>query len=181
MITEMDSSEISKLNLPNISIEAHEIGDSLINLTKDDLLVLKKYFPSEKGCFPGQEVLAKFIHIGLKKRSERATKYVAEARDIFTKAVNPKDWQEAKDLLRKALKEDNSNEDAYEALGVILGREGKYQEAVDVMKKLEKLNPASIMAKTNLSIFYMRLGDKETAEEYKAKATIAQFEDTLKS
>ena len=56
----------------------------------------------------------------------------------------------------------------------------KIKEAIEVMKKLDDVNPASIMAKTNLSIFYMRLGDKETAEEYKAKATVAQFDEALK-
>ena len=63
---------------------------------------------------------------------------------------------------------------------MIFARENNFQSAIEAMKKLEELNPDSIMAKSNLSIFYMKLGDKETAEDYKAKATVAQFNEALK-
>jgi hypothetical protein len=36
------------------------------------------------------------------------------------------------------------------------------------------------MALMNLSIFYMKLGDKETAEHYKAKSTVLEFQKALK-
>jgi Flp pilus assembly protein TadD len=85
-----------------------------------------------------------------------------------------------KALIEKAIKEDPRNEDAYELLGVVYARESQFNEAITAMKKLEELNPDSVMAKTNLSIFYMKIGDKETAEDYKAKATVAQFQEALK-
>jgi len=157
----------------NIILEDFTEADSLIKLN-----LVEKYFPKEKGCFPGQEVLSKFIHLGLKKRKERSLKYVEEARDLFTRLESP-DYTEVKKLIEKALKENPKNEDAYELLGVVLARENNFSEAIVAMQKLEELNPALVMAKTNLSIFYMRLGDKEKAEEYKAKATVAQFDEAL--
>ena len=63
---------------------------------------------------------------------------------------------------------------------MVYARENKFDAAITAMKKLEELNPDSVMAKTNLSIFYMKIGDKETAEDYKAKATVAQFQEALK-
>ncbi|MBI5176194.1 MAG: hypothetical protein HY986_25140 [Candidatus Melainabacteria bacterium] len=62
-------------------------------------------------------------------------------------------------------------EDGYEALGVMLSKvdEGKHiDEAIACMKELAALNPDSIMAHANLSVFYLEKGDKEMAEEEKA-------------
>jgi tetratricopeptide (TPR) repeat protein len=60
--------------------------------------------------------------------------------------------------------------DAYESLGVILSRHEQYDEAIALMHKLQSLQPDSVMAHTNLSVYYMQLGDKERAEEEKAIA-----------
>ncbi|MBK7836416.1 MAG: hypothetical protein IPJ49_01720 [Candidatus Obscuribacter sp.] len=61
-------------------------------------------------------------------------------------------------------------EDAYESLGVIISKtEGhSTHEAIEIMNELVKLNKDSVMAHTNLSVFYVELGDKEKAEEEKA-------------
>ncbi len=64
-----------------------------------------------------------------------------------------------------------SFEDGYEALGVMLSKvdDGKHiDEAIACMKELAALNPDSIMAHANLSVFYLEKGDKEMAEEEKA-------------
>ncbi len=74
--------------------------------------------------------------------------------------------------LRRALALDQSFADAYEALGVILSRRDEYEEAIGLMHKLVEMDPDRIMAHTNLSVFYMKMGDKERAEEEKAKATV---------
>lgn len=63
--------------------------------------------------------------------------------------------------------------DAYEALGVILGRNERVEEAIATMLKLLEVDPDHVLAHTNLSIFYLKLGDKDKAEDEKAKATIA--------
>jgi folate-binding protein YgfZ len=84
--------------------------------------------------------------------------------------------EEAKELFRRIIKIDPTYSDAYESLGVILGREKKFEEAIVVMKKLVDVDPTTVMGQTNLSMYYMQLGDKETAEKYKANATLKQFE-----
>lgn len=76
--------------------------------------------------------------------------------------------EDAKTHLRQALELDPGLADAYEVLGVILSREGQLDEAIQLMTKLAELDPQSIMAHTNLSVFFMQAGDKEKAEEEKA-------------
>lgn len=73
-------------------------------------------------------------------------------------------------LLREAIDLHPTFADAYEALGVILSRHEQYDEAIALMQKLEALDPESIMAHANLSVFHMQQGNKELAEEEKAKA-----------
>lgn len=73
-------------------------------------------------------------------------------------------------LLQDALILNPLHADCYEALGVILSRQEKLEDAVKVMKKLAELDPQSVMAHANLSVFYMQQGNKEAAEEEKAIA-----------
>ncbi len=159
----------------------------LEDFTEEDTLIkldlIEKYVSFTKGCFPGQEVLSKFKNIGMRKREERSQNYTEEALEVFARAQEANQseaYDQAIELLRKALTENPKNEDAYESLGVILAKQGKITDAIKVMHQLEMINPNSIMAQTNLSIFYMKLGDKETAEEHKAKGTILQFDAALK-
>lgn len=169
----------------NFELEKFAEGDNLIKLD-----LIDKYVSFDKGCFPGQEVLSKFKNLGMKKRQERARKYTDEALQIFASAPHEKDdaskakhdeaCKEAVSLLEKAIQEDPKNQDAFETLGVILARQEKYNEAIEIMKKLVAINPDSIMAQTNLSIFYMKIGDKEKAEEHKAQSTVLQFNEALK-
>ncbi len=78
---------------------------------------------------------------------------------------------EAISKLRTALLLDSSLEDAYEALGVILSKENQLDEAVELMEALARINPDSIMAYANLSVFYLEQGGgKEKAEEAKAQS-----------
>jgi tetratricopeptide (TPR) repeat protein len=70
--------------------------------------------------------------------------------------------------LRQALELDPFLEDAYESLGVILSKRGHLTEAIALMKKLAELNPESVMAHTNLSVFYLVENNIEMAEEEKA-------------
>ena len=73
-------------------------------------------------------------------------------------------------MLREVIELDPLLADAYESLGVILSRHEQYDEAVALMHRLQALIPDSVMAHTNLSIYYMHLGDKDRAEEEKAIA-----------
>lgn len=74
-------------------------------------------------------------------------------------------------LLEAALALNPQLMDAYEALGVILSRQGRLDEAIEVMLELSRRAPQEPMAHTNLSRFYMLQGDKATAETHMAEAT----------
>ena len=82
----------------------------------------------------------------------------------------------ALELLKLSLELDPTFADAYEVVGVILGRHEKYQEAIDYMDKLSEVDPHSVMAHTNKSLYLMKLGNITGAEEEKSKATVKTFE-----
>ncbi|TVQ94949.1 MAG: hypothetical protein EA397_00405 [Deltaproteobacteria bacterium] len=73
-------------------------------------------------------------------------------------------------LLEDALRIDPGFGDAYEAIGVILGRSGRYHEAIDFFQRLAEVAPEEPLVHTNLSLYYMKIGDKSTAEEHSALA-----------
>lgn len=72
--------------------------------------------------------------------------------------------------VEEALRLDPSFSDGYEAMGVMFGRSEKFHEAIDVFKRLEELAPGEPMVNTNLSLYFMKIGDKEAAENEAAKA-----------
>ncbi len=82
----------------------------------------------------------------------------------------------AEEKFRLAIKMDPGFADAYESLGVMLGRLERFEEALALMKKLSEVNPKSVLAHTNMSLFLMRLGRIEEAEEHKSLATVKSFQ-----
>lgn len=85
------------------------------------------------------------------------------------------DYLKAETLFKQAIEINPMNADAYEALGVMLGRENRFDEAISWMQKLSELDESSVLAHTNLSMFYMKKGEIEKAEDHKAKATMKSF------
>lgn len=81
----------------------------------------------------------------------------------------------AKNLLRRSIEFDRSFADSYETLGVICGNEGAHQEAIDLMDQLLEVDPDSVMAHTNKSLYFMKMGKIEEAEDEKSLATLASF------
>jgi folate-binding protein YgfZ len=105
--------------------------------------------------------------------------YKEKARDFYERgslSFQRNDNESAKLYLEAAMFFDPENPDVYEALGVILGREERYEEAIELMDQLKRLDSASIMAHTNKSLYYMKLGRIEEAEKEKAEATLLSFE-----
>jgi tetratricopeptide (TPR) repeat protein len=101
-----------------------------------------------------------------------------KAQDLYHIAVdefNKNNEQTALELLNRVIEIDPAFADAYESIGVILGRQDKLDEAIGFMKRLLQVNPDSVLAHTNLSLFYMRQGKIEEAEEEKSQATLATF------
>lgn len=77
--------------------------------------------------------------------------------------------------LKNAIRYNSKNSDACEALGVIYGRHEKYVEAIELMDKLLVSDPSSVMAHSNKSLYLMKLGKIDEAEEEKSKATVKSF------
>lgn len=82
---------------------------------------------------------------------------------------------DAVELLERAIAVCPGHADSYESLGVILGRHHRYDAAIDLMRRLLELDPSSIMAHTNLSLYYNRLGRIEDAEREAGEALRAKM------
>lgn len=107
-------------------------------------------------------------------REERAKSLYDSALGAFERDTHDQD-DTAIELLREAVLLHPTFEDAYEALGVILNRHHRVDEAIHYMQILARLNPDCVMAHTNLSVFYVAKGMIQEAEEEKAKAALLQL------
>ena len=82
-----------------------------------------------------------------------------EAMFAFTQA----DYDSAIAKLQALLEQNPSHFDAQLALGMAYYRKGDYARAIAEGHKAESLRPNEQLVHTNLSLFYMRSGDKKTA------------------
>lgn len=83
--------------------------------------------------------------------------------------------EEAIEYFNLAIKFKADFADAYESLAVLLGRLERFQEAIELLDQLVIVDPKSVMAHTNLSMYHMKLGHIEIAEQHKSEATIKSF------
>jgi folate-binding protein YgfZ len=108
----------------------------------------------------------------------------AKSKSIYARALKEfTDGSEeaAARMLDEAIELDPTFADAYETLGVILNRLDRLDEAIAMMKQLAILDPQSIMAHANLSVFYMQKGDKTAAEDEKALAMSIRMSQMARS
>jgi tetratricopeptide (TPR) repeat protein len=120
------------------------------------------------------EISASVHNLPLSKKQssqEIAQRVYVEAVKLFQQSNEEK----AEQYFRLGISIDPSHSDLVESLGVQLGRNNKFQEAIDLMDELLKINPESVMAHTNKSLYLMKLGKIEEAEEEKALATVNSF------
>lgn len=82
----------------------------------------------------------------------------------------------AEENFKLAIKLDPAFADVYESLGVMLGRQNRYDEAIEWMKQLSEVDPKSVLAHTNMSLFLMKQGKISEAEEQKSLATVKSFQ-----
>jgi Flp pilus assembly protein TadD len=75
--------------------------------------------------------------------------------------------------LQTVLAADPAYFDAQLALGMAFYRTGDFAAAIAEGHKAEKLRPKEQLVHTNLSLFYMKSGDKVTAEHHGLQARIA--------
>jgi folate-binding protein YgfZ len=97
---------------------------------------------------------------------------VGQLYDLAVRRFADGDADAALSLLEDALRLDAGFADGYEAIGVMLGRAGRFNEAIDFFRRLEEVAPDEPLVNTNLSLYYMKLGDKQTAEDEAGKATL---------
>ena len=69
--------------------------------------------------------------------------------------------------------------DAQLAVAMCHYRLGDYPTAIAEGHKAEKLRPNEQLVHTNLSLFYMRSGDKQTAEKHGLQARISSWKENM--
>lgn len=106
-------------------------------------------------------------------RESRAHRCYLQGVSAFVEKENEK----AKFLFDLSLELNPQHVDTYEALGVWHAHKKEWDLALNYMDQVLELNPRSIMAHTNKSLYYMNLGQIEKAEEEKALATLQTFEN----
>jgi len=77
--------------------------------------------------------------------------------------------------LSGVLTADAGHFEAQLALGMAYYRKGDYAAAIAAGHKAEQLKPHEQLVHTNLSLFYMRAGDKKTAEHHGLQARISSW------
>src|SRR5216684_2962493 len=85
------------------------------------------------------------------------------------------DYDTAIAKLNAVLSEDPAHFEAQLALGMAHYRKGDYPAAIAAGHKAEQLRPHEQLVHTNLSLFYMKAGDKKTAEHHGLQARIASW------
>jgi tetratricopeptide (TPR) repeat protein len=83
------------------------------------------------------------------------------------------DFDRAVKKLKSVLAQDAENFEAQLALGMAFYRLGDFKAAIAEGHKAEQLRPKEQLVHTNLSLFYMKSGDKVTAEHHGLQARIA--------
>jgi len=79
--------------------------------------------------------------------------------------------------LNAILREDPSHFDAQLSLGMAYYRKGDFPAAIAEGHKAEQLEPKEQLVHTNLSLFYMKSGDKQKAEHHGLQARIASWRE----
>jgi Flp pilus assembly protein TadD len=92
------------------------------------------------------------------------------------------EFDSAVEKLKNVLAADATYFDAQLALGMAFYRKGDFATAITEGHKAEQLRPKEQLVHTNLSLFYMKSGDKVTAEKHGLQAKIESWrEDAAKA
>lgn len=85
------------------------------------------------------------------------------------------EYDQAIEKLKAILAQDSTHFDAQLSLGMAYYRKGDYTTAITEGRKAEKLKPGEQLVHTNLSLFYMKAGDKGLAEHHGMQARISSW------
>jgi tetratricopeptide (TPR) repeat protein len=103
---------------------------------------------------------------------------MADLQDLYDDAMfafSTGDLDAAVAGLKAVLAEDAEYFDAQLSLGMAYYRKGEYAAAILEGHKAERLNPKDQLVHTNLSLFYLKAGDKAKAEHHGLQARIASW------
>jgi Flp pilus assembly protein TadD len=89
------------------------------------------------------------------------------------------DYDAAIQALTTLLAEHPDHFEAQLALGMAYYRKGDYPTAIREGHRAEQLRPKEQLVHTNLSLFYMKAGDKQTAEHHGLQARIAGWRENM--
>lgn len=89
------------------------------------------------------------------------------------------DYDAAIAKFRAILAVEPDNFDAQLSLGMAYYRKEDYATAIVEGHKAEQLRPKEQLVHTNLSLFYMKSGDKKTAEHHGLQARIASWREGM--
>ncbi len=178
----IDTDMTFSINSP-IKIAGEEIGTVKSNifspklnklialaLLKKDYRVPDKHFTAEIEGYSLNATVKLLPFIEARSNKELADTLYKKAVEKYVHLPENIVPTESINLLKEVLILDPYLEDALEALAVMLSKHGEIEQAIALMKTLGHSNPDSVMAHTNLSVFYVQQGLKELAEEEKAIA-----------
>lgn len=94
-------------------------------------------------------------------------------------AFSQGEYDSAIATLKSLLAVEPSHFEAQLALGMAFYRKGDYAAAIAEGHKAEQLRPKEQLVHTNLSLFYMKAGDKQTAEHHGLQARIAGWRENM--
>jgi len=109
----------------------------------------------------------------------RVTENQQERYDDAMYLFSQEDYKSAIEGLESILLEDENAFDARLSLGMAFCRLGDFERAIKEGHKAAELKPNEQLVHTNLSLFYMRSGDKETAEHHGLQARIASWKQDM--
>ena len=78
--------------------------------------------------------------------------------------------EEAEKELRHILERDSQNFDALDGLGIVLIKMGRYQEALQYLRKAVRINDQDVMVYVHLSVVYQKMKLPEMAQKELDKA-----------
>lgn len=105
-----------------------------------------------------------------------------EAQELYDEAMfdfSRAEYEACIGKLKDILAEHPEHFDAQLSLGMAYYRMGDYATAIAEGHKAEKLRPNEQLVHTNLSLFYMKAGDKKTAEHHGLQARIASWRGNM--
>ena len=90
------------------------------------------------------------------------------------------EFEAAIEKLKAVLASESENFDAQLALGMAYYRKGDFASAIAEGHKAEKLRPREQLVHTNLSLFYMKAGDRAKAEFHGFQAKVESWREDAK-